>query len=94
MKFMMNNYQKPSTSFSSLIDELSENNEKLKSENQKLRNEISLMKRDLNMFAKIDAVDVIKCLFDEKVVMTPKIRDEISAPIEYEYTFPIRACRK
>ena len=43
----------------------------------------------LSMFAKIDAVDVLKCLFDEKVVMTPKIRDEISVPMEYGYTFPL-----
>ncbi len=44
----------------------------------------------LSMFAKIDAVDVLKCLFDEKVVMTPKIRDEISVPMEYGYTFPLK----
>lgn len=45
----------------------------------------------LSMFAKIDAVDILKCLFDEKVVMTPKIRDEISVPMEYGYTFPLKA---
>ena len=29
----------------------------------------------LSMFAKIDAVDLLKRLFGEKAVMTPKIRD-------------------
>ena len=40
----MSSCQKLSVYFSSLIVELSENNEKLKSENQKLRDDISLMK--------------------------------------------------
>jgi len=44
----------------------------------------------LSMFAKIDAVDLLKLLFGDKAVMTPKIRDEISAPIEYGYTFPLK----
>jgi len=35
----------------------------------------------LSMFAKIDAVDLLKRLFGEKAVMTPKIRDEISVPL-------------
>lgn len=36
----------------------------------------------LSMFAKIDAVDLLKHLFDEKAVITPKIRDEISVPLQ------------
>ena len=44
----------------------------------------------LSMFAKIDAVDLLKRLFGEKAVMTPKIRDEISVPLEYGYTFPLK----
>jgi len=45
----------------------------------------------LSMFAKIDAVDLLKRLFGERAVITPKIRDEISAPMEYGYTFPLKA---
>lgn len=44
----------------------------------------------LSMFAKIDAVDLLKRLFGEKAVITPRIRDEISAPLEYGYTFPFK----
>lgn len=44
----------------------------------------------LSMFAKIDAVDLLKHIFDEKAVITPKIRDEISVPLEYGYTFPLK----
>ena len=44
----------------------------------------------LSMFAKADAIDLLKLLFGEKVLMTPKIRDEISVPLEYGYTFPIK----
>jgi len=44
----------------------------------------------LSMFAKADAIDLLKLLFGEKAVMTPKIRDEISVPLEYGYTFPIK----
>lgn len=44
----------------------------------------------LSMFAKIDAVDLLKRLFGEKAVITPKIRDEISVPLEYGYTFPLK----
>jgi len=44
----------------------------------------------LSMFAKIDAIDLLKCLFDDEIVMTPKIRDEISVPLEYGYTFPLK----
>ena len=36
----------------------------------------------LSMFAKIDAVDLLKHPFDEKAVITPKIRDEISVPLQ------------
>jgi predicted nucleic acid-binding protein len=45
----------------------------------------------LSMFAKIDAIHLLKQLFGKKVVMTPKVRDEISAPLEYGYTFPFKA---
>lgn len=44
----------------------------------------------LSMFAKIDAVDLLKQLFGEKAAITPKIRDEISVPLEYGYTFPLK----
>ncbi len=45
----------------------------------------------LSMFAKIDAIDLLKHLFDERAVMTPKIRDEPSEPLEYGYSFPLKA---
>ena len=35
----------------------------------------------LSMFAKIDAVDLLKDLFGEKAIITPKIKDEISVPL-------------
>ena len=44
----------------------------------------------LSMFAKIDEVYLLKQLFGDKAVMTPKVRDEISAPLEYGYTFPLK----
>jgi predicted nucleic acid-binding protein len=44
----------------------------------------------LSMFAKIDAVDLLTQLFDGKAVITPKIRDEISVPLEYGYSFPLK----
>ena len=44
----------------------------------------------LRMFAKIDAIYLLKRLFNEKIVITSKIRDEISAPLEYGYTFPLK----
>ncbi|MCK4735650.1 MAG: hypothetical protein KAT65_24560 [Methanophagales archaeon] len=44
----------------------------------------------LSMFAKIDEVYLLKRLFGDKVVITSKIRDEISAPLEYGYTFPLK----
>ncbi len=36
----------------------------------------------LSMFAKIDAIDLLKRLFDNKTVMTPKIRDEVKQILE------------
>ena len=44
----------------------------------------------LSMFAKIDAVDLLKQLFGKRGVITPKIRDEISVPLEYGYSFPLK----
>jgi len=44
----------------------------------------------LSMFAKINAVDLLKDLFGEKAIITPKIKDEISVPLEYGYTFPLK----
>ncbi len=44
----------------------------------------------LSMFAKIDEVYLLKQLFGNKAVMSPKIRDEIAAPLEYGYTFPLK----
>jgi len=44
----------------------------------------------LSMFAKIEAIDLLEHLFEGKAVMTPKIRDEISVPLEYGYSFPIK----
>ncbi|MFV9691662.1 MAG: hypothetical protein ACNY01_11955 [Desulfobacteria bacterium] len=43
----------------------------------------------LSMFAKADAIHLLKRLFAEKGVMTSKIRDEISVPLEYGYIFPL-----
>lgn len=42
----------------------------------------------LSMFAKIDAIDLLKSLFHNQTVMTPKIRDELFMPFEYGYMFP------
>jgi predicted nucleic acid-binding protein len=42
----------------------------------------------LSMFAKVDAVDVLEEFLGTGVVMTPAIRDEISIPLQYGYTFP------
>jgi hypothetical protein len=36
----------------------------------------------LSMFGKIDAVDLIVQLFSAQAVMTPRIRDELAAPLE------------
>ena len=44
----------------------------------------------LSMFAKVDAINLLKHLFGEKILITPKIRDEISTPLEYGYTFPLK----
>jgi predicted nucleic acid-binding protein len=41
------------------------------------------------MFAKINEIDLLMLLFNEKAVMTPGIRDEIVAPLAYGYTFPL-----
>jgi len=48
----------------------------------------------LSMFAKIDAIDLLKRLFDDKIVMTPKIRDEVYVPFEYGYSFPFKVFSK
>jgi len=42
----------------------------------------------LSMFAKVDEIGTLSHLFDEKIAVTPKIRDEISAPLDYGYSFP------
>lgn len=42
----------------------------------------------LSMFAKIDSINLLSLLFEEKAVITPRIRDEILAPLSYGYTFP------
>ncbi len=42
------------------------------------------------MFAKIDAIDLLNLLFGDGIVMTPRVRDEISAPLDYGYTFPLK----
>jgi len=42
----------------------------------------------LSMFAKIDEIETLIRLFDGKIAITPKIRDEISVPLEYGYLFP------
>jgi len=35
----------------------------------------------LSMFAKIDEIETLIRLFDGKIAITPKIRDEISVPL-------------
>lgn len=43
----------------------------------------------LSMFAKVGAVDVLEGFLEKgRVAMTPAIRDEISIPMQYGYTFP------
>jgi len=44
----------------------------------------------LSMFAKVDEIETLSRLFDEKIAITPKIRDAISAPLEYGYFFPLK----
>ena len=44
----------------------------------------------LSMFAKVDEIGTLSRLFDEEIAVTPKIRDEISAPLEYGYSFPLK----
>jgi len=48
----------------------------------------------LSMFAKVQEIDLLKRLLGDKLVMTPKIRDEISVPLEYGYTFPLQVISK
>lgn len=48
----------------------------------------------LSMFAKVDAIDILKRLFKDRIVITLKIRDEISIPLEYGYTFPLNVISK
>jgi len=48
----------------------------------------------LSMFAKIDAIDLLKKLFKDRMVITPKVRDEISTPLEYGYVFPLNVISK
>ena len=48
----------------------------------------------LSMFAKIDAIDTLKKLFKDRIVMTPRIRDEVSIPLEYGYVFPLNVISK
>ena len=43
----------------------------------------------LSMFAKAAAVDVLaELLGPRRLVMTPAIHDEITAPLQYGYTYP------
>lgn len=44
----------------------------------------------LSMFAKVNAINLLKHLFGEKIRITPKVRDEISTPLEYGYIFPLK----
>lgn len=45
----------------------------------------------LSMFAKVDAVGALENLLGrERMAMTPAIRDEIAAPLQYGYAFPRR----
>ena len=46
------------------------------------------------MFAKINGVDLLILLFQEKMAITPKVRDEILAPLVYGYTFPLEVIPK
>jgi len=43
----------------------------------------------LSMFAKADALDALASLLGrDRLVITPAIRDEIAAPLQYGYAFP------
>ncbi len=45
----------------------------------------------LSMFAKVDAITLLKDLFgEEKLAITPGIEEEISIPLEYGYKYPSR----
>jgi len=49
----------------------------------------------LSMFAKVDAIDVLcEFLGKGRVEMTPAIRDEISVPLQYGYSFPEKVLSK
>jgi predicted nucleic acid-binding protein len=43
----------------------------------------------LSMFAKMGAVHILGTFFGQgRIVMTPAIHDEITAPLQYGYTYP------
>lgn len=43
----------------------------------------------LSLFAKVDAVDILEQFLGiGQIALTPAIRDEISIPLQYGYTFP------
>lgn len=43
----------------------------------------------LSMFAKVGAMHILgTCLGQGRIVMTPAIHDEITAPLQYGYTYP------
>lgn len=45
----------------------------------------------LSAFAKIDALDLLKKLFSKHdVFITPEIYEELSVPVDYGYTFPLK----
>ncbi|MCX9011619.1 MAG: hypothetical protein OIN66_10925 [Candidatus Methanoperedens sp.] len=48
----------------------------------------------LSAFAKIGAVDILMELFANKIVITPKIYDELSVPVEYGYAYPLNIFSK
>lgn len=49
----------------------------------------------LSMFAKVDAVEVlVTYVGSDHVAMTPGIREEISVPLQYGYSFPESVLRQ
>lgn len=49
----------------------------------------------LSMFAKVEAVSMLKDLFGEgNLAITPGIEEEISIPLDYGYDFPSKALSK
>jgi len=49
----------------------------------------------LSMFAKVEAVSMLKDLFGEgSLAITPGIEEEISIPLDYGYDFPSKALSK